>query len=90
MLRTLYFTFLSLILLAGCAGTLFHGEPQIDRSSCEVQCHSWGMRLAGMVAMGHYSSGCLCENSGGKGALGATTGFGSAIVGTADILRTAR
>lgn len=70
---------IALCFVTGCAGTMFRVEPQIDRGSCEVKCQSWGMRLAGMVAMGHYNSGCLCENSGGKSTLGALPRFVGAV-----------
>jgi hypothetical protein len=48
-------------LLCNCAGTTFKGEAHINREACQKQCETWGMVLSGMVAMGEYSSGCVCK-----------------------------
>lgn len=48
--------------LGGC-GTTFYGSPVIKggREQCEKVCAVWKMELVGMVQMGEYSSGCLCQ-----------------------------
>ncbi len=47
-------------LLSGCA-TQFLGAPKVSPRQCDMQCRAWGMDLAGMVAMGEYSTACICE-----------------------------
>jgi hypothetical protein len=46
----------------GCA-TTFYGAPKIEggRARCEQVCADWQMELAGMVRMGEYSDGCVCQ-----------------------------
>lgn len=48
--------------LTGCA-TTFHGNPKVPNgvAGCKAQCESWSMELVGMVAMGEYSDGCICQ-----------------------------
>jgi hypothetical protein len=61
----------SLVLLsAGCVRpTTFTGEAKVvgGPAGCQAKCASWGMELAGMVVMGEYSDGCICQIR-GKGA----------------------
>src|SRR4051812_2997039 len=61
----------SLVLLtAGCVmPTRFTGEPKVlnGPAGCQIKCASWGMELVGMVVMGEYSDGCICQVR-GKGA----------------------
>ncbi|HEX9049369.1 MAG TPA: hypothetical protein VF841_02440 [Anaeromyxobacter sp.] len=56
--------------LAGCQ-TVFTGAPKITDGpkGCRAACDAWGMDLAGMVKMGEYSDGCICQvRPGGAGA----------------------
>jgi len=50
------------IALGGCA-TQFYGSPKVDKgpAGCKTACDAWGMELAGMVKMGEYSDGCICQ-----------------------------
>lgn len=50
---------------SGCT-TTFYGAPKIEggRVQCERVCAGWKMELAGMVQMGEYSSGCVCQEPG--------------------------
>jgi hypothetical protein len=58
----MYKAWLSLltISLTACT-TSFHGDAHIDRAQCQKNCEKWQMDLAGMVAMGEYSDGCICR-----------------------------
>lgn len=46
----------------GCA-TMFFGDANIKGGpeGCRATCQQWGMELAGMVQMGEYSNGCICQ-----------------------------
>ncbi len=48
--------------LAGCQ-TVFTGAPKVTDGpkGCKASCDAWGMDLAGMVKMGEYSDGCICQ-----------------------------
>ena len=48
--------------LAGCQ-TVFTGAPKVTDGpkGCKAACDAWGMDLAGMVKMGEYSDGCICQ-----------------------------
>jgi hypothetical protein len=48
--------------IGGCA-TAFSGNPRIPggANGCRNVCGGYGMDLAGMVAMGEYSDGCICK-----------------------------
>jgi hypothetical protein len=48
--------------LAGCQ-TVFTGAPKVTDGpkGCRAACDAWGMDLAGMVKMGEYSDGCICQ-----------------------------
>ena len=49
------------LMLAGCA-TSFSGSAKVDGpSDCRKICGKWEMDLAGMVAMGEYTNGCICK-----------------------------
>src|SRR5437660_262471 len=50
------------IALTGCA-TQFYGSAKVDngRAGCKAACDQWDMELAGMVKMGEYSDGCICQ-----------------------------
>ena len=52
------------LLTAGCA-TSFSGSAKVDGPvECRKICRGWGMDLAGMVAMGGYTNGCICRAKG--------------------------
>lgn len=53
---------LAVLLPAGCK-TQFIGEPKIPGGArgCTAICENQGMDLAGMVVMGEYSDGCICQ-----------------------------
>jgi hypothetical protein len=59
-----------MLLGAGCA-TSFTGNAHVSGGApgCEAKCKSWGLELAGMVAMGEYSDACICRRPGEKTAL---------------------
>lgn len=53
---------------AGCASstpspTMFFGNSKIMNgpAGCQATCDAWGMDLAGMVKMGDYTDGCICQ-----------------------------
>ena len=53
-----------LVSASGCA-TSFTGSAKVDGpKDCRKVCDGWGMDLAGMVAMGEYTNGCICRVKG--------------------------
>jgi len=71
------------VALTGCT-TVFRGSPKIPNGpeGCKAQCTSWGMEMAGMVAMGEYSDGCICQvPSTPKANRSAVSGAGPAVAG---------
>lgn len=66
-----------LVSVAGCA-TSFSGSAKVDGpKECRMVCDKWGMDLAGMVAMGEYTNGCICKVKGERLSL---NGIGSAFL----------
>ncbi len=62
---------------SGCA-TSFSGSAKLDGpKDCRKICDNWGMDLAGMVAMGEYTNGCICRVKGEQLSL---KGIGGAIL----------
>ena len=54
----------ALAAVAACkTPTSFTGESMVvnDPAGCKVTCEGWGMELVGMVKMGEYSDGCICQ-----------------------------
>ncbi len=50
--------------LAACeTPTQFRGASTVKDgpTGCKAACDAWGMDLAGMVKMGEYSDGCICQ-----------------------------
>ena len=50
--------------LSGCVTpTSFEGPAKVKDgpAGCRAVCDGWGMELAGMVKMGEYSDGCICQ-----------------------------
>lgn len=71
---------LLLALASGCA-TSFSGSAKLDGpKDCRKICDSWGMDLAGMVAMGEYTNGCICRVKGEQLSL---KGIGGAVLSSA-------
>jgi len=56
---------LSLLFLTACA-TNFTGEAKVPHgvAGCRSKCEEWGLEFAGMVAMGEYTDGCVCNEKG--------------------------
>src|SRR5215211_4459335 len=54
---------LVLALAASGCYTVFLGEAKVPggRQTCEQYCGLAGMELTGMVFMGEYTNGCICE-----------------------------
>lgn len=48
--------------LGGCFAQ-FTGAARVDGgpAGCRSTCDGWGMDLVGMVKMGEYSDGCICQ-----------------------------
>ncbi|MBK6683686.1 MAG: hypothetical protein IPG45_04380 [Deltaproteobacteria bacterium] len=59
--------FLFTTLLGACA-TSFTGSATVrdGAAGCERRCQELGMELAGMVLLGEYSDGCVCQKPGQK------------------------
>jgi hypothetical protein len=57
-----------------CA-TTFSGSSKVPNGAagCRAICSSYGMELTGMVALGDYSDGCICEIPGKRASAGAAT-----------------
>lgn len=54
----------SLFSLCSCVfPTNFTGAAKVPKGAegCRTICSSYGMELTGMVALGEYSDGCICE-----------------------------
>src|SRR5437899_218334 len=51
-----------LVFLPGCP-TTFIGDAHVrgGAAGCKSICSGMGMQLAGMVVMGEYSDGCVCQ-----------------------------
>ncbi|HET7825188.1 MAG TPA: hypothetical protein VFK90_07630 [Anaeromyxobacter sp.] len=67
------------VLAAACLGgcfAQFTGAAKVKNgpAGCRSACEGWGMELVGMVKMGEYSDGCICQVRGaapGSAAAGA-------------------
>ena len=72
----------------GCA-TTFMGSAHVESgpSGCRAKCAAWDMEMAGMVAVGEYSDGCICEVPGRRSDTGAPIATGAAAVGTIQQMR---
>ncbi len=51
-------------MVVGC--TTFYGSATVNNgvAGCRAKCQAWDMELAGMLAMGEYSDGCICQVKG--------------------------
>ena len=57
--------FIPVLFLTSCT-TVFYGNAKVvgGPKQCEEKCKAWDMELAGMVAMGEYTDGCICKKKG--------------------------
>jgi hypothetical protein len=74
--------------LAACStSTTFSGAPKVPHGpkGCAAICQSWDMELVGMIAMGEYSDGCICQVRGARqqAITVATSAAGPALAGVA-------
>ena len=72
-----------LLALAGCGATTeFKGSAKVSGgpAGCKAICEKWGMELTGMVQMGDYSNGCICQ------VRGASPAAGGAAAATAGVM----
>ena len=64
-LRLALATLAAVAAVAGCGPqpTRFLGEAKVPGgpAGCRARCEGWGLDFAGMVAMGDYSDGCICQ-----------------------------
>ena len=78
-------TLLAIALISSSCATYFIGSAMVKdgAAGCKVQCDALGMELAGMVVMGEYSDGCICQVPGKKVDVSqaATAGAEAAAVG---------
>lgn len=51
---------LLIVLFTSCA-TEFTGDAHITKDECIKKCENWGLKMSGMVALGEYSSACICS-----------------------------
>jgi len=72
---------------SGCA-TSFMGSAYVEGpKECRSICSGWGMEMSGMVAMGEYSTACVCEVPGGDTRRQAILQSGiSAVAGAAGVM----
>ncbi|HYS09922.1 MAG TPA: hypothetical protein VEP66_14335 [Myxococcales bacterium] len=82
----------SLFGLCSCVfPTNFTGAAKVPKGAegCRGICSSYGMELTGMVALGEYSDGCICEvpGKGKAAAAGAAAATGSAAATVTAIAR---
>lgn len=69
--------FLFLFFANSCA-TRFEGSPLISKAECKVQCQEWNLNMGAMIAIGKYSTACVCQVSRGSG-LADSGSIGAAI-----------
>lgn len=63
-MKRLVFVACMALTVTGCA-TSFSGSAKVEGpAECRRVCGEWGMELAGMVAMGDYTNGCICKVKG--------------------------
>jgi len=82
-MKRIFAIVVAVVSLSGCA-TTFHGSPKIANgpAGCQQQCDAWAMDLVGMVAMGEYSDGCICQVRGQSSkTAAAVSGTGAAVAG---------
>jgi hypothetical protein len=69
--------------------TAFRGSAKVPNGAagCQARCSSYGMELAGMVALGNYSDGCICEVPGRRSGASAAAGSGAAVAAAMEEIR---
>ena len=76
---------LTMVLFGSSCATYFVRSAMVKdgAAGCKVQCQVLGMELVGMVVMGEYSDGCICQVPGKKVDVpqAAAAGVEAAIVG---------
>jgi hypothetical protein len=72
--------------------TTFHGDPKVPNGAagCKAVCDGYGMDLVGMVAMGEYSDGCICQVRGKSLATPSTAAVSAAVVGVVTAMESQR
>jgi hypothetical protein len=77
--------------MAACLATSFTGDAKIPQgpTGCQAICSGWDMEMAGMVAMGEYSTACLCTVPGKADRAALVSGVGPAVVGVINQMRAA-
>lgn len=81
-----------LIAFTGCA-THFTGSAHVTKPSCQSFCQKNGLHFSGMVALGEYSSGCICSASRNPASDEVSlnsSGAGAAAVGVVSRMRAAQ
>jgi len=63
--------------------TRFFGNAKVPNgvAGCRATCDGYGMDLIGMVAMGEYSDGCICQVRGKPGQAPSAAAVSAAVVG---------
>ena len=56
-------TLISLSIFFTSCATSFTGSPHVNKAYCQKYCAENGLSFSGMVALGEYSSGCICTQS---------------------------
>lgn len=72
--------------------TSFRGDPKVPQGAvgCKSICASYGMELTGMIALGEYSDGCICEVPGKHTARGAAAAGAASVAVMVDMQRRAQ
>jgi hypothetical protein len=72
-----------------CA-TRFFGDAKVPNGAagCKAICDRYGMDLTGMVAMGEYSDGCICQVRGRPGGAPSAAAVSAAVVGVVSQMET--
>jgi hypothetical protein len=83
--------FVPVFVLLACTTTetSFRGSAKVPNGAagCQAKCSSYGMELAGMVALGNYSDGCICEVAGRRSTSPAAGGSGAAVAAAMEEIR---
>jgi hypothetical protein len=74
--------------MLSCA-TTFSGSAKVPNGveGCKARCSSYGMELIGMVALGDYSDGCICEVPGRRAAVSGGVASGAAAAAVMEAMR---
>ncbi|MBI2894656.1 MAG: hypothetical protein HYY06_13970 [Deltaproteobacteria bacterium] len=81
---------LALLLTTAACAMGFQGSAHVENgpAGCQAKCQRWGMRLAGMVAVGEYSDGCICmAQDASASQAGSVAAVGPAAVGVITAVR---